>query len=161
MRTSLPTLLLLACVVVPVQGQTCKKAPPPFLPTLLPESVAGMPLEFSSDPTGACMSLFRPEDLAARATSPWAVVILAINPDDALGESGEVMHARFTALGERVVKMGDWPVVMRELVKGDEYVALRGSVKLTVLVKNGDHGAVSDALAARFFEAILPKIPCG
>jgi hypothetical protein len=135
--------------------------PPPFLPALLPETVAGMPLEFSSDPTGACMSLYRPETLAARGSSPWAVVLLDANSSDTLGEQAAGIRARFTAANEKVVTMGDWPVVVRQLPKGDEYVALKGSVKLTVLVKNGDHGAVSDALATRFFEAILPKIPCG
>jgi len=34
-------------------------------------------------------------------------------------------------------------------------------VKVVVLVKNGDQGAASKAMAAKFFELILPKVPCG
>ena len=72
MRHSLLTLLLLAGVAIPAQAQTCKKVPPPFLPSLLPEQVAGMPLEFATDPGGGCMALYRPESSGARATAPWA-----------------------------------------------------------------------------------------
>ena len=161
MRPSLPTLLLLACVAAPLQAQTCKKAPPPFLPSLLPQQVAGMPLEFSTDPSGGCMSLYRPEGTAARASKPWAVVTLEANTDDAIGEDAEGIRARFEAEGIAVLNMGDWAIVFRELAKGDEYVALKGTVKVTVLVKNGDHGPASEALATRFFEVILPKVPCG
>jgi hypothetical protein len=161
MRHSLPTLLLLACVAVPLQAQTCKKAQPPFLPSLLPERVAGMPLEFATDPGGGCMSLYRPESAEARANSPWAVVTLEANPDDAVGETAEGIRSKFVGPGMSVVTMSDWPIVFRQLVKGDEYVALMGSVKVTVLVKNGDHGPTSEALAARVFAAILPKVPCG
>jgi hypothetical protein len=161
MRHSLPTLLLLALVAGSVQAQTCKKAPPPFLPGLLPERVAGMPLEFATDPSGGCMSLYRPVSSAARATEPWAVVTLEANTDDTIGESAEEIRARFTEPGMSVLTMSDWPIVFRQLAKGDEYIALMGSVKVTVLVKNGDHGTASEALATRFFQAILPKVPCG
>lgn len=161
MRHSLPTLLLLACVAVPVQAQTCKKAPPPFLPALLPERVVGMPLEFAADPGGGCMSLYRPENAAARVNSIWAVVTLDANTDDTVGETGASILSKFAGPDVSVLTMSDWPIVFRQLVKGDEYVALMGSVKVTVLVKNGDHGQASADLAARFFEAILPKVPCG
>jgi len=161
MRHSLPFLLLLACVALPVQAQTCKKVAPPFLPSLLPERVAGMPLEFATDPGGGCMSLYRPEDSAARVNSMWAVVTLEANTDEVVGESGESIRKKFTPPDYSVVSMSEWPIVFRELLKGDEYVAFMGSVKVTVLVKNGDHGTASAALASRFFEAILPKVPCG
>ena len=161
MRHGLPTLLLLAFVAVPLQAQTCKKTPPPFLPGLLPERVAGMPLEFATDPGGGCMSLYRPESSAARATEAWAVVTLEVNADDAIGESASVIRSRFIEPGTSVLTMSDWPIVSRQLTKGDEYIAFMGSVKVTVLVKNGDHGTASEALAARFFQAILPKVPCG
>jgi hypothetical protein len=166
MRHNLPTLLLLACVAVPAQGQTCRKVPPPFLPGLLPERVSGMPLEFATDPTGGCMSLYRPESTSERASVPWAVVTLEPNTDAALGESADSIRARYNPSGVTrpdviVVTLGDWPVVFRPLAKGDEYVAYKGSVKVTVLVKNGDHGTVSEALAGRFFDILLPKVPCG
>lgn len=161
MRSNLPTLLLVACLAAPLQAQTCKKVPPPLLSSLLPQQVAGMPLEFSTDPSGGCMSLYRPASAAARASEPWAVVTLEANTDEAVGEDTDKDRARFQAQGLTVLTMANWPVVFRLLAKGDEYVALMGSVKLTVLVKNGDQGPASQAMAARFFSVILPKIPCG
>jgi len=161
MRHSLPTLFILACLALPAQAQTCKKVTPPFLPSLLPERVAGMPLEFATDPGGGCMSLYRPEDPTARMDAMWIVVTLEANTDDKVGETGESIRKSFTPPDYSVVSMSDWPIVFRELLKGDEFVALKGSVKLTVLVKNGDHGSGSAALAARVFEVVLPKVPCG
>ena len=44
---------------------------------------------------------------------------------------------------------------------GDEFVAVKGSLRLTVLVKNGDHGKVSQDLATPFLHLLLAEVPCG
>jgi len=120
-----------------------------------------MPLEFATDPGGGCMSLYRPVTAAERVKGIWAVVTLEANTDDTVGETAQSIHEKFTGATATILTMGDWPIVFRALTKGDEYVALKGSVKLTVLVKNGDHGPASEELAARFFRSMLPKVPCG
>jgi hypothetical protein len=161
MRRGLPTLLLLACLAAPLEAQSCKKVAPPFLASLVPERVADLPVEFSTDPGGGCRTLYRPENVETRAFALWAVVTVEGNANANLGESAEEIRAKFASATTPVLTMSDWPVVFSPLDKGDEYVAIKGSVKVTVLVKNGDHGSASEALASQFFAKILPKIPCG
>jgi len=161
MRTVLPAVLLMAVLAAPAQAQTCKKVPPPFLPGLFPERAAGMEVQFATDPTGGCTAMYRPASAAARAERPWAMVNIEANTDGALGEEPDSVLRRFTAPTYALYTMAGWPVVMRQAPLGDEFVAVRGSVRVLVLVKNGDHGEVSRALAAAVMEQILPKVPCG
>lgn len=161
MRTSLSTLLLLAALVQPVQGQTCLKAPLPFLPHLVPQRVQGMPAQFTSDPAGGCRAMFRPAAEAEWAARPWAIVAIEENRDPRLGEDAAAIRAAFATPGYTVYDMSGWPVVMRAAPLGDEFVALKGAVRVVVLVKNGDQGEASASLATAFMEAILPKVPCG
>ncbi len=161
MRSTLAALLVLSVVVAPVDGQTCKKVPPPLLPQLMPESVMGMPLRFGSDPTGGCIGMYRPEALAARESQPWAMVSIKANPEPELGEDAAAIWTRYVPPTYEVFTMAGWPVVTRKAPLGDEFVAIKGEVCVTVLVKNGDQGEASRALAAALMEQILPKVPCG
>lgn len=161
MRTSLSALLLLAALAHPAHAQTCLKTPPPNFPQLVPERVLGMPAQFTSDPVGGCRAMFRPANEAEWETRPWAMVAIEENKEAGLGENAAAVRARFNAPGYTVHEMDGWPVVMRVAPLGDEFVALKGSVRVMVLVKNGDQGEASGALARVLMEAILPKVPCG
>jgi len=161
MRTGLPAFLLLAVLAVPAQSQTCRKVPPPFLPGLFPESAMGMELQFATDPTGGCTGMYRPASAAARASRTWAVVAIEANADEDIGATAEGVKAKFPAPTYTLFTMGEWPVAMRQAPLGDEFVAVKGSVRVVVLVKNGDQGEASRALAAALMEQILPAIPCG
>lgn len=76
-------------------------------------------------------------------------------------EGAAAVRTRFNAPGYTVHEMAGWPVVMRVAPLGDEFVALKGSVRVMVLVKNGDQGEASATFARALMEAILPKVPCG
>jgi len=41
------------------------------------------------------------------------------------------------------------------------FIAVKGSVRITVLVKNGDHGQKSQDMATSYLHLILAKVPCG
>lgn len=161
MRPILATLLPLLCATAALDGQACKKVPPPFLPSLLPRSAMGMELRLGTDPTGGCTGMYRPASEAARQSEPWAMVSVKDNPDPALGEDADAIRQRYTPPTHTLFTMAGWPVAMREAPLGDEFVALKGSVCITVLVKNGDHGEASRALAEALMEKILPQVPCG
>ena len=161
MDARLPTLLLIALLASPAGAQTCKKVPPPFLPGLFPESVRGMALEFASDPMGGCRAMYRPESASARQSRPWAMVTIEVNPEANAGESPESVVNHFTALGTTMITLADWPVAMRAAPLGEEFITLKGSVRVILLVKNGDQGDASRALATAVFAEVLPKIPCG
>jgi hypothetical protein len=161
MRTGLPTLVLLACLCAPAHGQTCTKAPIPFLPGLFPETAQGFTLQFATDPTGGCTGMYRPAALSAREVTPWAVVAIEASPDPTLGETAESIEKRFSPPIYTLFTMADWPVAMRVAPMGDEFVTTKGSVRVTVTVKNGDQGERSRTLASALLGKILPKIPCG
>lgn len=161
MRTGLPTLMIAVLLAAPLQGQTCRKVPPPFLPDLFPERALGLDLQFATDPTGGCTAMYRPDSQAARASRAWAMVTIEANPAADLGETAEGIRTRFTPPLHTLFTMGDWPVVMRLAPLGDEFVAHKGSVRVVVLVKNGDQGETSRALAEALLVQILPKVPCG
>lgn len=161
MRTCLPILAVLAVLAAPAHAQTCRKAPPPFLPGLFPSTVLSMPLEFVTDPSGGCTAWYRPTSQAARASQPWAMVTAEANREANLGENADVIRSRFGPPTYAVLTMGDWPVVLRAAPLGEEFVAIKGSVRVVVLVKNGDGGEASRALAQAAMEQILPQIPCG
>jgi hypothetical protein len=105
--------------------------------------------------------MYRPASAAARLSDPWAMVSIKENADPALGEDAEAIRQHYAPPTHTLFTMAGWPVAMREAPLGDEFVALKGSVCVTVLVKNGDHGEVSRALAEVLMEKILPQIPCG
>ncbi len=161
MRSSLAALLLLLVATSALDGQICKKVPPPFLPDLMPESVMGMALRFGSDPTGGCTGMYRPASEAARQSRPWAMLSIKANPDPTLGEDADSIRARFAPPAHTVFTMAGWPVVMRKAPLGDEFIAIKGEVCVTVLVKNGDQGEASRALAEALMEQVLPEVPCG
>lgn len=161
MRPCLPSLMFVALFSAPLGAQTCKPTPLPFLPDLFPESVKGLPKEFSLSPGSGCMALYRPGDPGLWESRPWAVVSIEPNAKPDSGASAEAAKSVLLAGGSQVVTVGDWPVGFASRPKGDEFVAIKGSVKITVLIKNGDQGDASRALALPFFQAILPEVPCG
>lgn len=161
MRTCLPILAFLAVLAAPAHAQTCRKAPLPFLPGLFPTSVLSMPLEFVTDPSGGCTAWYRPPSQAARSSQPWAMVSAEANREATLGEDAGAIRSRFGPPTYTVLTMADWPVVVRSATLGEEFVAIKGSVRVVVLVKNGDGGEASRALARAAMEQILPQIPCG
>lgn len=160
MRIGLCSTFLLALLWAPAGAQTCKKAPPPFLPDLFPKAVSGLPLEFSTAPGSGCMGLYRPAEQAPRLSEPWASVTVDAEPDTSLGETAESVRARFGASGAEILLVGDWPVAFTVRSIGDEFLTVRGSVRIKVLVKNGDQGEVSKALATAILERMLQGIPC-
>ena len=162
MRTGLLSLLSVCLLAASAQAQTCKKTPPPFLPDLFPKSVAGLPLEFSTAPGGGCMALYRPADADARQGTLWASVSAETVPDERLGETAEGVQAWLAGqTGTSVVLVGDWPVGFSQRAVGDEFVTIRGTVRIKVSVKNGDHGDASKALALPLITQMLAQVPCG
>lgn len=161
MRPCLPSLMFVALLAAPLQAQTCKPTAPPFLPDLFPEAVKGLPREFSLSPGSGCMALYRPADTSLRESQPWAVLSIEPNLKPATGASAEAARSTLVGLEHSILTVGDWPVGFATRPKGDEFVALKGSLKITLLIKNGDQGKASQALAIPFFEAILPTVPCG
>ena len=156
-------LLCLALAIVPAAaiGQTCKKAPPPFLPDLFPRSVSGYPLEFASVPGGGCMGMYRPPTAERRDNSPWVVLGLEVEPNEKLGTSAEALRQQYADMATRFIMVDDWPVTVEVRSIGDEFVAIKGSLRISVLVKNGDHGEASEKLARPFLHQLLAKVPCG
>jgi len=161
MRAILLCSALAVILAVPVESQTCKKAPPPFLPGLFPRAVEGYPLEFSGVPGGGCMGMYRPPTTARRDSSPWVVVSIDVEPSETLGESAEELTRKYRDMATPYFTVDDWPVTMTQRSIGDEFVAVKGSLRITVLVKNGDHGKASQDLATPFLHLLLGKVPCG
>jgi len=162
MRTAFRSLLLLAVFAMPAQAQVCKKSPPPFLADLFPAKVRSLPIEFSTAPGGGCMALYRPEDQAARASAPWASVTMDVSPIPSVGETAADVQAYFGTQEEtQLFAVNGWPVAFTVSAVGDQFVTVRGAVRIKILIKNGDHGDASRALAVSFMENILPNVPCG
>ena len=161
MRAILLCSTLAVVLAAPAGSQTCKKAPPPFLPSLFPQKVGGTTLEFSSVPGGGCMGMYRPADLAKRESSPWVVMSIEVEPSETLGVSAEELRQRYVTNATKFIEVDDWPVAVTVRSIGDEFVAIRGSLKITVMVRNGDHGQASEALATPFLHLMLAKVPCG
>ena len=161
MRIGLLSLMSFCLVAASAQAQTCKKAPPPFLPELFPQEVSGLPLEFSMAPGAGCMVLSRPADEQARKTTVWASVTAEAEPDATLGETAEGVRQRLAAAGTTMLNVDGWPVAFSQKSTGDEFVTVRGSVRIKVSVKNGDHGELSQAFATPLLKQMLAKVPCG
>lgn len=159
---SFVTALMCMMLAAPAAAQTCLKVPPPFLPGLFPESAGGIRVEFATDPTGGVTAMYRPASAEARTTQPWAIVAVEANGDPGVGETAADVRERYSGLtGFTLFEMGGWPVALHVVSMGDEFITFRGSVRIVVQVKNGDHGQASAAVARPIFEAILPKVPCG
>jgi hypothetical protein len=159
---SFVTALLFLGLAVPAAAQTCVKVPPPFLPGLFPESAGGIPVEFATDPTGGVTAMYRPATAEERSSRLWAIVAIEGNGDPGVGETAEGIRERYAGQAAFTVsEMEGWPVAMHVVSMGDEFITFRGSVRIVVQVKNGDHGEKSRAEAQPLFEAILPKVPCG
>jgi hypothetical protein len=161
MRAILLLLSVGLVLAAPVGSQTCKKAPPPFLPGLFPKEVEGYPLEFSSVPGGGCMGMYRPPTEARQESAPWVILRIEVEPDEALGESAPALLRGYKDMATPIITVDDWPVTVTTRSIGDEFVAVKGSLRITVLVKNGDHGKASQDLATPFLHLLLSEVPCG
>jgi hypothetical protein len=162
MRAILLGSVLALIMAAPVSGQTCAKTPLPFLPGMFPRSVAGMPVEFASAPgSSGCMAMYRPASQAERESEPWVVVSIDPEPSDTLGRSADEMRKEYKSSATRFITVDGWPVSMTQESVGDEFIAVKGSVRITVLVKNGDHGQKSQDMATSYLHLILAKVPCG
>jgi len=162
MRTGLLSLMSVCLLAASAQAQTCDKTPPPFLPDLFPKNISGLPLEFSTAPGGGCMALYRPADAQARATAVWASVSAETEPDARLGETAEGVRIWLSGMSGTAIELVDgWPVGFSQKAIGDEFLTVRGSVRIKVSVKNGDHGNASKALALPLMQQMLAQVPCG
>lgn len=162
MRIGLLSFLSLCILAGSAQAQTCNKTPPPFLPDLFPQDVAGLPLEFSTAPGSGCMALYRPADNEARRTAIWASVSAETEPTASLGDTAEGVRTWLSGnSGTSIVMVDDWPVGFSEKATGDEFLTVRGSVRIKVSVKNGDHGDASKMLAVPLLRQMLAQVPCG
>lgn len=157
MRPGLLSLVLALALAAPTGAQVCKQTPPPSLPSLFPESLEGLARSYSMSPGVGCLALYRGDDAGAL----WAVLSAEPNTALPLGEDAGALLVHYKGSGKKVIDVDGWPVAVGYLPKGDEFTTLRGSVQLTVLVKNGDQGAASEALATAFLRAVLPAVPCG
>ena len=157
MRPGLLNFVLALVLAAPAGAQVCKQTPPPLLPSLFPESVEGLSRSYSMAPGAGCLALYR----GASTERLWAVLSAETNTVGSAGETAEALNTHYAAGSKRVVVVDGWPVAVSYLPKGDEFTTLRGSVQITVLVKNGDQGAASEGLATAFFRAVLPSVPCG
>lgn len=161
MRSFLLCSIAAAVMAAPLGSQTCKKTPAPFLPDLFPRSVGGRTLEFSGVPSGGCMGMYRPTGTEQRGSVPWVVVGIQAEPSDTLGESAAQLRTYFATEGIGVITVDDWPVSVKEQSVGDEFMIIKGSLRITVLVKNGDHGPKSQAVALPYLRLLLAKVKCG
>jgi hypothetical protein len=162
MRAILLGSVLAVIVTAPAGGQTCAKTPPPFFLDMFPRSVAGISVEFTSVPGGSgCMGMYRPASQAERESEPWVVASIDAEPSDSLGRSADEMRRMYQRSGTRFIIVDGWPVSMTQEPVGDEFIAVKGSVRITVLVKNGDHGQKSQDVATSYLHLILAKVPCG
>ncbi|MDA0311686.1 MAG: hypothetical protein O2992_06165 [Gemmatimonadetes bacterium] len=165
MRTTFLTLLLIVAVAAPIQAQMCQTGPSPELSTLFPNEVAGLTREFYDSRDGCLTNLYRPASYrAAEGTTPaeWAVVSIEPHNDPFLGESAEAMKAHYERSGMVLHETSGWPVSFEEISAGHEFVALKGDLRIAVVIKGAANQASSWFLAKKFFDDVLPKVlvPC-
>lgn len=157
MRRGILFVFCALLLATPAGAQVCNRTPPPFLPGLFPDSVSGLQLQFSSAPGMGCMAMYRSTESGAM----WAMVSADANPSLPLGESAAALQEHYQSASTQVISLDGWPVLVSYLPKGDEFVTLRGSIQLSVLIKNGDQGARSQEMATTFLKAMIAKVPCG
>ncbi len=108
------------------------------------------------------MALYRPADNEARRTVLWASVSAETEPDARMGDSAAGVLSWLSGnSGTSIVMVDDWPVGFSQKATGDEFLTVRGSVRIKISVKNGDHGDASKSLAVPLIQQMLAKVPCG
>jgi hypothetical protein len=84
-----------------------------------------------------------------------------VEPSETLGTSADGLRQQYASNATPFIMVDDWPVSVTVRPIGDEFVAIRGSLRITVLVKNGDHAQASQDLATPVLHLIMAKVPCG
>ncbi len=158
MRTRLPPVPLLAVLAAlsasAAGAQVCSPEVAPDVRGLFPEEVAGLQSEFYRAQTGCVTQLYR-------GGSPWAALSLEPNLEDELGRTADGLAAHYAEMGLTTFRHQGWPVVRGDPDElGQVFTTLRGPVKITVLVKDGDGGPAAQALARAFLDALFLRIPC-
>lgn len=154
MRARVPCILLLALLAAPVGAQVCSPEAAPEISTLFPETVQGLEPEFYRAMSGCVTHMYQ-------GGTPWAVVSIEPNQDAFLGETAAGLVQHYERNAADYLLFQEWPVVrIDQGPLGEEFVTLRGPVRITVLVKDGDGGAGSEALARAFFQAVFERLPC-
>lgn len=161
MRPRILSLVLLACLAAPAQAQTCSKAPVSSVSSLFPDTVQGMKRQFYNRMDQCYTNLYRPSTEAVSAGALWAVVSIEPSPEPSLGESAQGLVGHYAQSGEETITVTGWPVAFTASQAGHEFTAVRGSVRIHVVVKGGDGGPHTKNLAVAFLERILPLVPCG
>lgn len=161
MRPRILSLVLLACFAAPAQAQTCAKAPVPSVSDLFPDTVQGMERQFYNRMEQCYTNIYRPSTEAVKSGALWAVVSIEPSPEPSLGESAQELVAHYAQSGNETITVTGWPVGVTASQAGHDFTALRGAVRINVVVKGGDGGPHTKNLAVAFLERILPLVPCG
>ena len=147
-------LLLLVFLALPGAAQVCAPDQGPEISTLFPDEVDGMERQFYRSMAGAVTNMYP-------GSTPWAVVSMEPNQDVFLGGTADGLIRHYDRAGTDYIRFEGWPVArIQQGDLGEEYVTLRGAVRLTVLVKEAATPAESEATARTFLAAIFPRIPC-
>lgn len=104
------------------------------------------------------MRMYRPADQGQRQPQPRVVVSIESEPSGTLGEWAEELHKQYAPESTAVITVDDWPVAMKQASVGDECVAVKGALRITVLVKHGDHGPRSQEGALPYLHLLLAKL---
>lgn len=153
MRARILSSLLLFLLAAPLQAQVCNPEVAPDIPMLFPDSVEGLKPQFYRAMSGCVTHMYQ-------GGTPWAVVSIEPNTDIFLGQTAEGLVDHYQRNGTRYVLHEGWPVAMVDQDElGEEFITLRGPVRITVLVKEGD-GEESLELAHAFFREIFQRVPC-
>lgn len=154
MRARILSILLLLLLAVPAQAQLCSREATPDIPTLFPETVDGLERQFYRTMNACVTHMYQ-------GGAPWAVVSIEPNTDTFLGETAEGLEDHYRRVGARYLTVDGWPVTRVDQGDlGEEFITLRGAVRITVLVKQGDGGEKSEALARTFLREIFDRVPC-
>jgi hypothetical protein len=149
-------LLCLPVAAVPLTAQTttCDPEVSPDISILFPAAVEGLNAQFYQTMSGATTKLYK-------GGSPWAVVTIEPNQDLFLGTTADGLVDHYETSGADYVRFEEWPVTMVDQGElGESFITLRGAVRITVLVKEGDGGEATRNLARTFFREIFKLVPC-
>jgi len=161
MRPRFLPLALLACAATPIQAQTCPKVPVPSLSELFPDTVQGMERQFYNRMDQCYTNIYRPSVEAVKSGALWAVISIEPSSEPSLGQSAADLVAHYAQAERETITVAGWPIAVQAGQAGHEFTALRGSVRVNVVVKGGDGGKHTRNLAVAFLERILPRVPCG